>query len=144
MDNFRSRKCILVYLLNKGNGLPPNRLEIPCGQRSKNRGKMRNSPVGLLKQIFQCIWGGDMLWSIAFSLWSIEKKFLRADACDFSKSSLQIWDFRSSDQKLQFLSWNLTFGSQFLGNALLTMYIIIWNIFRFLLQLIDPQSVASS
>ena len=76
-----------------------------------------------------------------FFPWSIEKKFLHANAHDFSKSRLQIWDFRSSDQKSQFLSWNLTFGNQILENALLTMYIIIKNIFRFLLQLIDPQSV---
>ena len=105
------------------------------------KGKDEKLTCGPLTQIFQYMWGGYMLWSISFPPWSIEKKFQRPNAHDFSKSRLQIWDCRWLDQKSQIFSWDLTFRSQFFATALLNMYIIIIrNIFRFLLQLIDPQS----
>ena len=106
----------------------------------KKGGKMRNSLVGLENGYPSAYEVGTYYEVLFFFLWLIEKISLCANAHDFSESGPQGPDFRWSDQKFQFLSWNLIFRSQFSATALLIMYIIVQNIFRFFPQLIDPQS----
>ena len=62
-------------------GLPPNTLShMEKKGKEVKKGKAEKPTCRPLKQVFQYIWGGDMLWSIAFPPWSIEKKFLRTHA----------------------------------------------------------------
>ena len=52
--------------------------------------------------------------------------------CDFLELELEAWDFEWSYKKLWFLSWNLSFRSQYFSIALLIIYILGWNIYIFL------------
>ena len=123
-------------------GLPFNRLGVPrnkISKISKMSGKMRNLPCRRWKRK----WNDEMLQlaqTIGLFLFSIEKKKMRANARNFPDTRLRenviMWLY----QKIQILSWNLTFRCQVLAIAFLIIDTIAWNIFVYFPQLMTPQS----
>ena len=113
-----------------GRGLPFNRLRVPHNKISKISnisGKMRNLPC----RRWKWKWNDEMLQlvqTIVLFLLSIGKKKMRANARNFPETRLRenviMWLY----QKIQILSWNLTFRCQVLAIALLTIDTIAWNI----------------